>query len=282
MRPRLPTALTTGRLALVRDCGLGEETAAWRVLENAGCIVTRVDQHREKRRFFQRLEFCYNPGVEAEVSAKLRSHQLESLRLCWGHDRKKRVAVFASLCDHVLWEVLLQRDKFDCDVPLIVSNHDTLRPVAQACGVRYEKFEISPSTKRDQEDREIELLRSLEIDVVVLARYMQVLTPTFCEAFEHRILNVHHSLLPSFPGPKAHSRARAAGVKLFGATAHYATAELDAGPIIAQQAAACAHSDSVADYKRKGADLERRVLADALRAHLEERVFVHGNTTIVF
>lgn len=267
---------------MVRDCAIGSESEAWRLLETkAKCVVSRIDQYRSKNRLYQRLEFenADLANVHSHLEDEFNS-SLVSMRVV-DSSRKKRVAVFASRCDHALWEILLRQSVLGCEVPIVISNHEDLRFVAEACGARFEVFEINPSNKRRQEKREIELLKNENIDVVVLARYMQVLTAEFCQEFENRILNVHHSLLPSFPGANARARARLAGVKLIGATAHYATADLDAGPIIAQSAAPCSHAHSIADMREIGADLERAVLFDALRAHLEDRVFVHRDTTTI-
>jgi len=149
-------------------------------------------------------------------------------------------------------------------------------------GARFEVFPIAKESKREQEDNESALLAEMKIDLVVLARYMQILTDEFVRRFPRRIINIHHSFLPAFVGGKPYHQAYHRGVKLIGATAHYATAELDEGPIIEQDVIRCSHRDSVEDLTRKGRDLERVVLARAVRAHLDDRVLVYGNKTVVF
>jgi len=197
---------------------------------------------------------------------------------------KKRVAIFVSRYDHCLYDLLLRHrsGELSCDIPLIVSNHPDLEPVARDFGVRFAHVPITPETKAAVERGEIELLVTERIDLVVLARYMQVLGPELVTAFEGRILNIHHSFLPAFVGGKPYQQAYRRGVKLVGATAHYATLNLDEGPIIEQDVARASHRDSVDDLSRKGRDLEKVVLARAVRSHLEDRVLVYGNKTVVF
>jgi formyltetrahydrofolate deformylase len=172
--------------------------------------------------------------------------------------------------------------ELSCDIPLIVSNHPDLEPVARDFGVRFVHVPVTPETKAAAERAELELLGAERIDLVVLARYMQVLGPELVTAFEGRILNIHHSFLPAFVGGKPYQQAYRRGVKLVGATAHYATLKLDEGPIIEQDVARASHRDSVDDLSRKGRDLEKVVLARAVRSHLEDRVLVYGNKTVVF
>lgn len=179
----------------------------------------------------------------------------------------------------VLWDILLRHKagELECDIPLIISNHPDLEPVAKAFGIRFEVFKITKDTKREQEQREIDLMKNLEIDVIVLARYMQIISDEFCAVYSHRVINIHHSFLPAFIGSKPYHRAYDRGVKLIGATAHYATASLDEGPIIDQNVERVSHRDSVEDLLRKGRHIERSVLVHALRAHLDDRVIVYGN-----
>ena len=156
------------------------------------------------------------------------------------------------------------------------------QPLAEQFETEFLVFPITRDTKREQEDRECELLEHKRIDVIVLARYMQILTDEFVRRFPERIINIHHSFLPAFVGGKPYHQAHERGVKLIGATAHYATAELDEGPIIEQDVVRCSHRDSVQDLVRKGRDLEKVVLARAVRWHLEDRILVYGNKTVVF
>ena len=196
----------------------------------------------------------------------------------------KRVALFVSKYDHCLWDLLLRHraGELHCEIPLIVSNHPDLEPIAAQFGIAYQVVPITKDTKRAQEERELALLAEYEVDLVVLARYMQILSGEFIDAFPGAIINIHHSFLPAFMGSKPYHRAYERGVKRIGATAHYATTDLDEGPIIEQDVIRCSHADSVDDLVRKGRDVERAVLAQAVRWHLEDRVLVCHNRTVVF
>ena len=211
-----------------------------------------------------------------EVCGRLElEYQLE-----WG-TRPKRLCVFVSKYDHVLWEILLRHKagELPCDIPLSISNHADLKPVADAFGVRFEVFKVTKATKREVEDAEIRLMEELEIDLVVLARYMQIISDEFCATYPCRVINIHHSFLPAFIGSKPYHRAHERGVKLIGATAHYATANLDEGPIIEQGTERVSHRDTVDDLLRKGRGVERvatrgecrRGAAVPLERHLEEQ-----------
>jgi formyltetrahydrofolate deformylase len=221
-------------------------------------------------------------NVERQIAeaARLRRLRVEVDRA----ERKRRVAVFVSKFDHCLFDLLLRHrsGELECDVPLIVSNHPDLRHVAKQFGTEFALVPKSVETKRDAERREFELLESYDVDLVVLARYMQVLSDDFVSRWEGRVINIHHSFLPAFVGAKPYHQAQQRGVKLIGATAHYASTALDQGPIIEQDVVRCTHRDTVEDLVRKGRDLERQVLARAVRWHIQNRVIVHGNTTVVF
>jgi formyltetrahydrofolate deformylase len=198
--------------------------------------------------------------------------------------RAKRVAIFVSRYDHCLYDLLLRHraGELACEIALVVSNHPDLEPVASQFGVPYRLFPISAETKGEQEERELALLEAERVDLVVLARYMQVLSESFVARLPNRIINIHHSFLPAFSGGRPYHQAHERGVKLIGATAHYATADLDEGPIIEQDVIRASHSDSVADLARKGRDVECAALSRAVRWHLEDRILVYGNKTVVF
>jgi formyltetrahydrofolate deformylase len=198
--------------------------------------------------------------------------------------QKKRVAIFVSRYEHCLVDLLWRHraGELPCDVPLIVSNHPDLRATAEHHGVRFELFPITKQNKAEQEARELALLEAERIDLVVLARYMQILSGAFVDRLPGRIINIHHSFLPAFQGGKPYHQASERGVKLIGATAHYATTDLDEGPIIEQDVARTTHRDAIEDLLRKGRDLERTVLARAVRWHLEDRILVYRNKTVVF
>jgi formyltetrahydrofolate deformylase len=256
--------------------------AGARVLESEACTSG------DGAYLFQRIhaDASFVPGgaasIESQISeaARLRRLRVEVERA----ERKRRVALFVSKFDHCLFDLLLRHraGELDCEVPLIISNHPDLRHVAKQFGTEYALIPKSAENKRDAEREEFALLESHDVDLVVLARYMQILSNEFVSRWEGRVINIHHSFLPAFIGAKPYHQAQQRGVKLIGATAHYASATLDAGPIIEQDVVRCTHRDTVDDLVRKGRDLERQVLSRAVRWHLQNRVIVHGDTTVVF
>jgi formyltetrahydrofolate deformylase len=259
------------------------------VFTNGGNILD-ADQHAEVETglFFMRL--CWDlrgfklkrddvPGAIAVLAGRF--------DLLWEltySDVRPRVAVFASKAPHCLYDLLLahQLGELGGDLVLVMSNHEILRPVAGHFGIRFEHVPVDPGDKPAAEAAQEKLLAALGVDLVVLARYMQILSPEFVARWPSRIINIHHSFLPAFVGAKPYHQAKARGVKLIGATAHYVTRELDQGPIIEQDVCRVSHRDDVRELLRKGGELERRVLTGAVRLHLERRVLVSGNRTIVF
>ena len=195
-----------------------------------------------------------------------------------------RVAIFVSRFDHCLVDLLHRHSlgELRCEIVAIMSNHPDLAPLAAQYRVPYHVFPITTDTKTAQEQLELELLSNLGADLIVLARYMQVLTEEFVSHYQSRMINIHHSFLPAFSGARPYEQAFARGVKLIGATSHYVTPDLDDGPIIEQDAIRVTHRDNLDDLVRKGRDLERVVLARAVRLHLEGRVLRCGNKTVVF
>jgi formyltetrahydrofolate deformylase len=198
--------------------------------------------------------------------------------------RPRRVALLVSKYDHCLQDLLwrYRAGELPCELPLIVSNHPDLEPVARTYGVPFHHLPVDAETRAAQERAILELLARERVDLVVLARYMQVLGSELCAAYAERIINIHHSFLPAFVGGKPYHQAYERGVKIIGATAHFVTSDLDQGPIIEQDVACVTHRDTVEDMVRKGRDLERLVLARAVRAQLENRVLVYRNKTVVF
>ena len=260
------------------------------VLYGHGANILDADQHTDAVAgvFFQRIRFDL-AELRTDRTALERGigDVAERLGMTWRlsyAERPKRVALFVSKYDHCLYDLLLRHraGELACEIALVVSNHPDLEPVARQFDLEYHVFPITREDKRQQEDREIALLREREIDLVVLARYMQVLTESFTDAFRDRVINIHHSFLPAFQGGRPYHHAHERGVKLIGATAHYATKDLDEGPIIEQDVIRASHSDSVADLVRKGRDVERAVLSRAVRWHLDDRVLVYGSKTVVF
>ena len=260
------------------------------VLYGHGANILDASQHRDDVAgiFFQRIRFDYaalrTDRTTLERAIEEVAGRLEMDSQLAYPERARRVAIFVSRTDHCLYDLLLRHraGELDCEIACIISNHPHLAPVATQFGVDYRVFPISSEDKRVQEDLELTLLDELEIDLVVMARYMQILSGEFLERVRCRVINIHHSFLPAFTGSKPYHQAYRRGVKLIGATAHYATQDLDEGPIIDQDVARVSHQDSVKDLVRKGRDLERNVLSRAVRWHLEDRVLVYGNKTVVF
>ena len=196
----------------------------------------------------------------------------------------RRGAIFVSKFDHCLYDLLFRHraGELRADFSLVVSNHPDLRGLVEYFDIDYQVFPVTPESKPAQEAAILAELERRQIEFLVLARYMQILSADFVAHYPRRIINIHHSFLPAFAGPKPYHQAHRRGVKLVGATSHYVTADLDAGPIIAQDVVRISHRDSVEDLIRKGRDLEKVVLAQAVRLHLENRVLVYGNKTVIF
>jgi formyltetrahydrofolate deformylase len=268
----------------------GLVAALAQVLHGHGANILDADQHTDAvaGQFFQRIRFDLEGMLTDRVSLERGIREVaERFGMRWRlayAARKKRMAIFVSRYEHCLVDLLWrhQAGELPCEIALIVSNHPDLRRTAEHHGIRYEVFPITRDTKADQEERELALLEAEKIDLVVLARYMQVLSSRFIDALPDQVINIHHSFLPAFQGGKPYHQASARGVKLIGATAHYATTDLDEGPIIEQDVARTTHRDSISDLVRKGRDLERTVLARAVRWHLEDRILVYRNKTVVF
>ncbi|MDG2095090.1 MAG: formyltetrahydrofolate deformylase [Phycisphaerales bacterium] len=259
-------------------------------LDEVGGNILEASQYTDikGRTFLQRVHVSWpslNPEPEEVHDAlqELADQFQMDWRIHWGHARRK-VAVFVSREDHCLHDLLLlQRDgSLQCQISLIISNHPDLEQVAERFDVPFHHVEVDESGDSKSESRQLSLLEANDIDLVVLAKYMRVLSPVFVERYPGRIINIHHSFLPAFAGGRPYHQAHEKGVKLIGATAHYATAELDAGPIIEQGVIRVTHKDSVADMVRKGRDIERTVLARAVRWHLEDRVVIHAGRAVVF
>jgi len=266
----------------------GIHAALAQMLDEQGVHVVDAAQHLGGGMYFGRIRFDLSQlqtdraALEAGVRAVTSQHGMD-FRL-YG-DRKKRVAILVSKYEHCLYDLLVRYRAGDlppCEIALIISNHPDAADCAAHFGIRFEHLPVTADTKPQQESAVVELLRMNNIELIVLARYMQILSPAFVERFPTRIINVHHSFLPAFIGANPYRQAFDRGVKLIGATSHYVTSELDQGPILEQEVVKCSHRDTVEDLTRKGRDLEKRVPAAAVRLHLEDRVLVHGNKTVVF
>jgi formyltetrahydrofolate deformylase len=235
-----------------------------------------------------RMEFdiALSAPERAELETRFAREVAEPLAMQWGMwdaSVPKRVAILVSKEDHCLLDLLWRgrRGELQIDVPFVVSNHADLRADVESFGLRYEHIPVEPDGKREAERRLLELLQG-EVDVVVLARYMQILSGELLDALAAPVINIHHSFLPAFAGAKPYAQAKRRGVKLIGATAHYVTEQLDDGPIIEQDTVRISHRDDVPAMMRLGADIERTVLARAVRWHCEDRVLRAGGTTVVF
>jgi formyltetrahydrofolate deformylase len=285
-----PAAPETWTLLVCCPDRRGIVAALAQVLYGHGANILDADQHTDASAgvFFQRIRFDLADLHTDRTSLERALEEVaERLQMDWrlsSSRRRKRVAIFVSRTDHCLYDLLLRHRarELACEIPLIASNHPDLESVADQFGIAYRVFPIDRENKREQERKQVALLRQLEIDLVVLARYMQILSEDFLVELGAPVINIHHSFLPAFSGSKPYHQAHARGVKLIGATAHYATRDLDEGPIIEQDVIAVSHRDSPTELVRKGRDVERNVLSRAVRWHLEDRVLVYDNKTVVF
>ena len=195
-----------------------------------------------------------------------------------------RMAVFVSKLPHCLSDIIyrLRVKEWNVEVPVIVSNHPDLKPIADRYGIKFEVFRDLEKNKEEVEARQLELLADHKVDFIVLARYMQILTGNFVSHYKNRIINIHHSFLPAFPGARPYHNAYKRGVKIVGATSHYITEELDSGPIIEQDVIKVNYDDSVKDLIRKGQDLEKRVLSNAIWSHINREILIYENRTVTF
>jgi formyltetrahydrofolate deformylase len=259
------------------------------IYRNAGNIV-HADQHIDPQQgiFFQRVEWelgGFKLGREEigdafrEIAGRFQMNW--RLRFSWS---RTRMAIFVSKYDHCLLELLniIRAGEIPGEIAAVVSNHPDLEAMVAPFGIPFHLFPISAENKCAQEEQELRLLSELRVDLVVLARYMQILTPQFLQCYPNLVINIHHSFLPAFIGKKPYHQAYERGVKLIGATSHYVTDELDQGPIIEQDVCRVTHRDSLADLMRKGRDLERNVLGRSVRWHLLHRVLPYGRKTVVF
>lgn len=257
--------------------------------EHGGNIV-HADQHQDPELglFFSRIEWTLDqfdvsiadfPARFAPIAKKFEM----DWRLAVSSYRP-RMAILVSKADHCLADLLYRQrtGELRCDIPLIISNHPDAEPLARFYNIAFQAMEISKENKAAVEKKQIALMKDHGVDFVVLARYMQIVSPAFIAAYSDRIINIHHSFLPAFVGAKPYHRAYERGVKLIGATSHYVTEVLDEGPIIEQDTIRVSHRDTVEDLVQKGRDLEKIVLSRAVRWHLGNRILIYGNKTVIF
>lgn len=267
------------------QAGIVARVAGW-IFEHGGNII-HADQHRDHETgiFFQRVEWsCRGDALADEAAFSTFGESLGMHVRVEETHRPSRVAILVSKFDHCFHDLVLRTKagEFRGDLVAVISNHDTLRVEAEGYGLPYHLIPVEKGKKEEAEARQLDLLRSLEVDVVVLARYMQVLSADFLDRVGCPVINIHHSFLPAFAGGRPYHQAYNRGVKLIGATAHYVTPVLDDGPIIAQDVARVTHGHGVHDLIRKGRNLEKMVLSQALRSHLEHRILVYNKKTVVF
>ncbi len=268
----------------------GIDAALAEFIYRANGNILHFEQHQvaEISLYLARIEWDLS-GFQIDMKdfARLFSPIAKNLNMKWqvalSSDRQ-RVAVLVSKYDHCLADLLYRwhTGEFACEIPLIISNHPEAKRHADFYGLPFYFFEVTPENKKEAEQRQRKLLDQSGIDLIVLARYMQILSPEFIWSYPQRIINIHHSFLPAFVGAKPHHQAFERGVKLLGATAHYVTEVLDDGPIIEQDVIRISHRDAVQDLVQKGRDLEKIVLSRAVGWHLENRVLLYGNKTVVF
>lgn len=253
--------------------------------------ITYLDQHvdDDQNVFFMRLEceFSKTDWDIESIKSNFQTNLATPFNMIWDmyqQDEKPKMALFISKYDHCLYDILgrFSAGELPLKIPLIISNHEDLKPVAERFNIPFFHIPFTKDTKQEGEKAQIELLKKFDIDFIVLARYMQIITPNLIELYQNRIINIHHSFLPAFPGAKPYHSAYKRGVKIIGATSHYVTEELDEGPIIEQDITRVSHSHSIEDFIMKGRDLERMVLARAIKLHAERKTIVYNNKTVVF
>jgi formyltetrahydrofolate deformylase len=280
--------MTTATLLVSCPDRKGIVASLAQVLYGHGANILDSDQHTDPvaAMFFQRIRFDLSTLTTDRITLESAIREVAERfamewRISYG-TRVRRVALFVSKLEHCLYDLLVRHraGELPCEMAMIISNHEHAAPIAKHFAIPFHHLPITPETRAAQEAAARTLLEG--IDLIVLARYMQILSSEFVSAYPARIINIHHSFLPAFVGANPYRQAYEKGVKLIGATSHYVTAELDQGPIIEQATIRCTHRDSVDDLVRNGRDLEKRVLANAVRWHLEDRVLAYAGKTVVF
>jgi formyltetrahydrofolate deformylase len=253
--------------------------------------ITYLDQHvdADENVFFMRLECEFsaeNWDLET-IKSDFETHLATPFQMNWeiySQEQKPKMALFISKYDHCLYDILgrYSAGELALEIPLIISNHEDLKVVADRFEIPFFHVPFTKEIKERGEQEQLKLLEEYQIDFIVLARYMQIITPNLIQLYSNKIINIHHSFLPAFPGAKPYHSAFKRGVKIIGATSHYVTEGLDEGPIIEQDIARVSHSHSIEDFIMKGRDLERMVLARAIKLHSERKTIVYNNKTVVF
>jgi formyltetrahydrofolate deformylase len=257
---------------------------------NNGNIVY-LDQHTDRScgQFFMRIAweidaFQISREKIGEYFDTLIGKKFEMVWKLSFSDQKKRMAIFVTKLSHCLYDILYRfhSKEWNMEIPMIISNHENLKPLADQFGIPFYHFPITKETKVAQEEKQLKLLKENNIDLIVLARYMQIVSGNFISHYPFKIINIHHSFLPAFIGSKPYHAAHKRGVKIIGATSHYVTEDLDAGPIIEQGITHVTHKEDVVDFVRQGKDIEKIVLSKAISKDLENKILVYNNRTVVF
>ncbi|MBN2520663.1 MAG: formyltetrahydrofolate deformylase [Bacteroidales bacterium] len=260
-------------------------------IDNNRGNVIYLEQHTDKEEniFFMRIEWeLENFLIPSDKIFDFFGTQIaKKFEMKWNlyfNDHIPKMAIFVSKMSHCLFDILsrYQAGEWMVEIPFIISNHEDLKPVAGRFDIPFYVFPVTKQNKADQEKAQIELLKSYHVNFIVLARYMQIISGKFIKEFPNKIINIHHSFLPAFPGAKPYHSAYQRGVKIIGATSHYVTEELDAGPIIEQDVTRISHTDSINNLVRKGRDLEKIVLSRAVYSHIQRKTLVYNNRTVVF
>jgi formyltetrahydrofolate deformylase len=284
------TAPTVATLLVACPDRKGIVASLAQVLYGHGANILDSDQHTDPvaQLFFQRIRFDLSSLTTDRVSLEHGIREVgERFAMDWRiayASKVRRIAILASKQEHCLYDLLIRHraGELACEIAMVVSNHADAAPIAKHFDVPFHHLPVASDTRAAQEAQLAQLVEAGGVDLIVLARYMQILSPELVARYPSRIINIHHSFLPAFVGANPYRQAYVRGVKLIGATSHYVTADLDEGPIIDQGTIPCSHRDSVDDLVRKGRDLEKRVLASAVRLHLEDRILVYAGKTVVF
>lgn len=284
-------AVNTATILMHCDDQIGIVAKVTEFIQNNRGNILALDQHvdHEEGQFFMRImwdlaEFVIpKDKIQDYFNTLIASAYNMQFKIYFSED-KPRMALFVSKMDHCLFDILAryQGREWNVEIPLVISNHEDLRPVVEQFGIPFYCFPITKENKEEQEAKELELLEKYNITFVVLARYMQVISSNFISKYPNKIINIHHSFLPAFTGAKPYHAAYKRGVKIIGATSHYVTTDLDEGPIIEQDVTRITHRDTVDDLVLKGRDLEKIVLSRAINLHIQRKTLVYNNKTIVF
>ncbi|GIP57243.1 formyltetrahydrofolate deformylase [Paenibacillus sp. FSL W8-0186] len=289
-RPVKPYENHRARMLISCPDGPGIVAAVSDFLHQHGANIVQSDQYTmdpEGGMFFMRIEFdlerLHDNLAQLKQDFAVIAAKFEMKWEIYPLNEKKKLAIFVSKEDHCLVELLWQwqAGDLDAEISMVISNHPDNKEYVESFGIPFYHIPVTPDTKKEAEQKQLELVNG-KVDLIVLARYMQILSPALIEPYRNRIINIHHSFLPAFVGGKPYAQAYDRGVKIIGATAHYVTEELDGGPIIEQDVQRVSHRDDVGELKRIGRTIERVVLARAVKWHIEDRILVHQNKTVVF